>query len=322
MQQRTAVDAPPRETSAPPTRRTARGATPPSAARSTTAPSHRPVRRAVTFGPVLVVTAVLAALAGAALARQAHVLLSPQTASSQEAVTRLVAGVVAGIGALAASWLAGSCVVGAGCVLARGAGRAWHLGERAVQRWAPAVVRRTVAGVVGAGLGLGLTVTGASAAELPAAPPRSPDAVVVLSEPGLGGPPLGWVVSTPDEDAGYGSGSDDATTPTPAPSPSSTTRPAAPQPAPRPAWQTPTATDTAPTDDTSQVPAPSVRATVVVEAGDSLWTIVAAQLAPGADDADIATEWPRWYDANRAVIGTDPDLLLPGQVLQAPEVVR
>ena len=52
--------------------------------------------------------------------------------------------------------------------------------------------------------------------------------------------------------------------------------------------------------------------------GDSLWSIVARQLGPGASDAEIAHEWPRWFEANAAVIGDDPDLILPGQQLVPP----
>ncbi|WP_425600034.1 hypothetical protein [Ornithinimicrobium sufpigmenti] len=33
---------------------------------------------------------------------------------------------------------------------------------------------------------------------------------------------------------------------------------------------------------------------------------------------DIAEEWPRWYAANRELIGPDPDLILPGQELRIP----
>ena len=57
---------------------------------------------------------------------------------------------------------------------------------------------------------------------------------------------------------------------------------------------------------------------VVVQRGDSLWAIATRHLGPGATNAGIATEWPRWYAANRAVIGRDPNLLLPGQRLIAP----
>ena len=61
-----------------------------------------------------------------------------------------------------------------------------------------------------------------------------------------------------------------------------------------------------------------VTAAVTVLAGDTLWDIAAAHLGPEASDVQIALEWPRWYAANRALIGTSPDVLLPGQILQAP----
>jgi resuscitation-promoting factor RpfA len=73
-------------------------------------------------------------------------------------------------------------------------------------------------------------------------------------------------------------------------------------------------------------PAPPVRLVaavprtdeVVVRRGDSLWQIAARALSGDATDAEIATEWPRWYEANRDVVGDDPDLLLPGTVLRPP----
>ncbi|WP_181033554.1 LysM peptidoglycan-binding domain-containing protein [Arthrobacter sp. SX1312] len=57
---------------------------------------------------------------------------------------------------------------------------------------------------------------------------------------------------------------------------------------------------------------------IVVAPGDSLWSIVAARLGPLATASDIAEAWPLWYATNRAVVGDDPSLLLPGTVLQAP----
>jgi len=59
-------------------------------------------------------------------------------------------------------------------------------------------------------------------------------------------------------------------------------------------------------------------AAVTVLSGDTLWDIVAGYLGPGASEVDIALEWPRWYAANRGLIGESPDVLLPGQILQAP----
>ncbi len=61
-------------------------------------------------------------------------------------------------------------------------------------------------------------------------------------------------------------------------------------------------------------------AQAVVQSGDSLWSLAAAQLGPHATEADIAAHWPRWYERNRSVIGEQPELILPGQVLEVPEV--
>lgn len=57
---------------------------------------------------------------------------------------------------------------------------------------------------------------------------------------------------------------------------------------------------------------------VAVVAGDSLWSIAARGLGASPSDVDVALEWPRWYQANRAVVGDNPDVLLPGQVLTPP----
>lgn len=57
---------------------------------------------------------------------------------------------------------------------------------------------------------------------------------------------------------------------------------------------------------------------LVVRSGDTLWTIAARHLGPEASDVDVALEWPRWFENNKAVIGSNPDALLPGQILKAP----
>lgn len=57
----------------------------------------------------------------------------------------------------------------------------------------------------------------------------------------------------------------------------------------------------------------------VVRTGDSLWRIAADQLGPTATDQEIAALWPRWFEANRRVIGPDPKLILPGTKLVDPE---
>lgn len=59
-------------------------------------------------------------------------------------------------------------------------------------------------------------------------------------------------------------------------------------------------------------------AEVTVRPGDSLWSLSAARLGPFASDVDIALDWPRLYQTNRDVIGANPHLLRPGQVLRIP----
>lgn len=88
-----------------------------------------------------------------------------------------------------------------------------------------------------------------------------------------------------------------------------------PTPTPTPDAQ-PTPTPTAP----PSAPYPSGMHTVVP--GECLWTIAADSLhastgrSPGA--VEVAESVGAWWAANRVVIGADPDLLLPGQVLQPP----
>ena len=57
----------------------------------------------------------------------------------------------------------------------------------------------------------------------------------------------------------------------------------------------------------------------VVRPGESLWGIAAGTLTPDATAAQLASASASWYDANRAEIGPDPDLILPGQQLTAPD---
>jgi hypothetical protein len=56
---------------------------------------------------------------------------------------------------------------------------------------------------------------------------------------------------------------------------------------------------------------------VSVNRGDCLWAIAAEVLATD-DPARIDRYWKQIFAANRSVIGTDPDKLLPGQTLELP----
>lgn len=92
------------------------------------------------------------------------------------------------------------------------------------------------------------------------------------------------------------------------------------EPAPSPEWTPAPVRDQPPVSLTAQrTDAPErTDARVVVRRGDTLWDLAAAHLPPGASDTEIATEWQRWYATNREVVGPDPDLILPGQVLTVP----
>jgi nucleoid-associated protein YgaU len=57
---------------------------------------------------------------------------------------------------------------------------------------------------------------------------------------------------------------------------------------------------------------------VLVQPGDTLWSIARARLPPGASDSDIDTAWRAWFVTNASVIGGDPNLILPGQSLLPP----
>jgi resuscitation-promoting factor RpfA len=57
---------------------------------------------------------------------------------------------------------------------------------------------------------------------------------------------------------------------------------------------------------------------VTVRAGDSLWSIAADHLKGAPDPNRVARAWPAWFAANRTVIGRDPAVIHPGQVLRIP----
>lgn len=207
----------------------------------------------------------------------------------------------------------------------------------------PRALRRSVGLVLGVGVAAGLA-PGASVAATPV--PRAVMATSSLPDPGFA--PLSHPEGSSDP---VPQGPTDAPAPSPPTSPSPTPEPVAPPSTssapPSSAATTPThppradevtTVATATPDPRWVAPAPTVRPQpdvrllaptpaspavreVVVRRGDTLWSIAARHLGSDPSEAEIAHAWPAWHDANRHVIGDDPDLLLPGQVLRAPQSV-
>jgi hypothetical protein len=185
---------------------------------------------------------------------------------------------------LCAAWLAvGLSAIG----LAAGPGLGGRAGRRLVHYVVPATIQRAIGGLLGLSLVLGLAAPFAA----PAAAINAVAAVTSTAGPAARSspPPPGttavpsWPMSAP---------------------PTSSATPAVPAPSVLPG---------APTSPG----APSGRH--LVGPGDSLWRLAAAQLAQPTP-ARISTQVARWYAANRAVIGRDPSLIRPGQILLVPPI--
>lgn len=238
-----------------------------------------------------------APLTGCWLASVAADLLRDIAAPGPAAPEAVLTLVVALGGLAAATWLWLGLLL---ALLGHLPGRIGDWCRDLAERTTPAVVRRCAAVVVGAGLAGALAPGTATAdgrtAGTPAAVAASPAFAPTL--PSAGPEPL-------------------AETPSPAFAVSSSTPPA-------PGWtpNRPPVRAQPSTALVSTAPAPDEQAGTVVRRGDTLWGIVRAHLGPDATDAEVAAEWPRWHAANRAVIGADPDRLLPGQVLHAPAAVE
>lgn len=229
---------------------------------------------------LVVGTAVAWILALAWITARADVT-APGPASADE----LLALAAATLALVIAAWLLVGTVLE---VLAHVPGRI----GRAAQVWAehltPALARRIAAFLLGVGVGV------AGGPSQAVASPRPSATAVSVTDPGL--------VPTPS-----------------APGPS------APDPGFSPAPVAPGFTPTAPRVRPQADPAllggrvaPRADREVVVHRGDTLWSIAARHLGPQASDAEIAWAWPRWFDLNRALIGDDPDVILPGQILRVP----
>lgn len=225
-------------------------------------------------------------------------------AGEQALLTGLLAGVSALAGILSAYlatiWLLAATVL---LLSARGLSRGFasRALRAALRLAAPGLARRVAATLVVAtaasGLSLGTAQAGQVAPDVCTTEQASPHPAraamtapriedVPLPSPEVEPPPLGWEEST--------------------------------TPASEPAATQPPTSETAPAQPSSATP-PEAPRYVVVERGDSLWSISDDLLGPGRDsDAEIAATWPRLYESNRDVVGDDPDRIDTGQRLVVP----
>ena len=272
----------------------------------------RTIRIATGTMTALAVLGAVEALLGLALVAQWRLVQDPGPATLAEALTLVVVAVAALLGA----WLAVTTVAAA---LAHLPGRLGDAADRWARACTPAASRRVAAVLVGAVVGSAFA-PGTALGDGPAVP-----------SPGSPGLTPGFTATSPHRVAGDLSGG--ATTgetargdqrgPGFALTRPSSGEPDSPSPLdaePAPGW-TPSRPVQRPHPHSGLVTGGSAsdrRADVVVHRGDTLWDIARRHLGPDATDAEVASAWPAWYETNRTVIGDDPDLVMPGQILRPP----
>ena len=249
---------------------------------------------------------------------------------------------LAGIGALGAAWHLLSAVV----AIAATREPRNRLTRTALDHWGAPLVRRIAVGALLAGM----AAAPAAAAENPG--PESPDLgwQPTSSQTEPAGIPAGPGSPAPEAPSDSSTGSGSAA---PAALSPNAAVPSSPSGAPGTAPAVPEAssatgaagggnqTGGGPDDQAAGAPSPQDGAadparraegdaspgtaghqdTLVVEPGQSLWSISAARLGPQASAADIARAWPRLYQANREAIGPEPGLIHPGLRLAVPDSI-
>lgn len=271
--------------------------------------------------PVLVALGVVSscALMGSTFAVLARSSWDAVREPGPDSPADILAAVLASAGALLVVWLG---VGAAAAVLAVRPGAIGTAAEAVADRLAPAAVRRAAAVLLGTALtaslvpgaavgaqrataSVAVAATGAPASDaappapptipatLPPAPPASPSIPAEL-DPQF----QATTRARPDLAAPMAAAGGTAYTPAPPRAPAG-------------------AADLGPLGRLPK-PGTSVEEHIVVRRGDTLWDIAARHLPAGTTSAEVALEWPRWYAANRAVLGEDPDLIRPGTRLTPP----
>lgn len=226
--------------------------------------------------------------------------LAARTVAGAPAPDALVATVVLALGALAAAVLTAGCAMLAVASGATACGRRWRRTEALASQLLPVVLRRALTVGLGTGLALGCGTTALA------------DEVDV-----------GWEVTTGSStQAQSESPAPTVTASAPASGHAGAAHPGVPAVSPVVVPTVATAgADTPSGVPSTTPPGPAPRETVTVHPGDSLWSITADLLPAGATDARIGATWPLLHAANRDVVGADPGLIHPGDVLTVPAEV-
>ncbi len=244
--------------------------------------------------------ATVLALLTAPLPHLADAVLSAQETADIAGAEALVVASVGLLAWAAWGWGALGLLLTAASALPGALGRAADL---LVHVLLPAGARRGAALVLG--VGLGITGPVAGAALLVATAPAATAVPAATAAPAA--------TAVPDWPAA----------PATAPEPTTAAVPARPLTTHVPHQQaTATVPDWPARSGVPDAPAPPMAGSHVVVRGDCLWDIAAGRLSTALGrsptGAEIAEATRAWWLANAEVIGADPDVLLPGQVLDAP----
>ena len=252
--------------------------------------------------------------------------LTAVRASGPDAAEDLLVLGAAGVGAVLLAWLGLGVTLSA---LSAAPGAVGRLATVAAEHVAPAAVRRLTAAVLGAAIATAAAPAAHADSPFPAPPLTTTTSQTAPAPDPAFGSPCERRSSTRSRIPGPRRGRRDRPRPRlrgrPPDRPRHDVHPRpvhhdhSPRPHRRPPRETRTPPALGPLGPAPRTPSRSSGArNVTVARGDSLWAIAARHLGPQATRRQVAHEWPRWYAANRKVIGPDPNLIRVGQVLTAP----
>ncbi|ACU85865.1 hypothetical protein FM106_30225 [Brachybacterium faecium] len=243
-----------------------------------------------------------------------------RSAPSSEALIAWVLLSLAALGMLLCLYLTVIWALAATIMLVGPASRTGAALLGALRLLAPRLARRLATGAAVATAATALTLTSSMAAQGSSSPETTVERAPIAQTSQLVSADLPPADPAPEAapagGTGTASGARDPASPLPPLGWGEAAAPHVPAPAPATA-DPPDATEAG--AETADEPESEPEQTVVVHPGDSLWSISEDLLGPAQPDPEeVAAAWPLLHDANRDVIGTDPDLLRPGQELTVP----